>query len=210
MFAKTDPGIAGILVAAITTLGSVVVAWMSHRKKKVVENKLTQAENYMRAEHQAMRYEHIFASTASTQNLFAKLLEESEIDRILLLIAWNGKEKPRWTKAIYQLRGGEQTVTEYVHTELDDDYRRRLEDTKKSTSGQIYRTEDLPEESLIGKIYRAERVKCSHWVFLRQTSYAEGECYSYFSFATHSVDHIAPDVLLRIRLLMDQIRSQAC
>ena len=198
--------IASVLTAV---MGAATTYAVNRRKIKKVKGELTQAENFLNAEARAMKFEHIFATSASVRDQFQRLCEETEIDRIMLLIAWNGTTHPRWTKAIYQFRHGEQEVVEYIHTELDDDYRSRLQECKNSNHGRLFRVEQMPEKSLIGRIYRAEDVKSSAWFFLRESEYAEGNCYSYFSFATHETETISPDVMIRIQLIVDQIKASA-
>lgn len=200
-------GIFTVLAAAVTG----VTTWLVGRTKvQKLEGQLSQAEHFLAAEAEAMKFEHQFAASARIRDQFQALCEQTEVDRILLLIAWNGVAAPKWTKAIYQFRMGEQEVTEYIHTELDDDYRMRLVEIQDSPNGKVYRVEEMAEHSLIRQIYDAERVKSSLWVFLRARAYDDGTCYSYLSFSSHHTESISPDVRTRVRLLVNQIRSQAC
>jgi hypothetical protein len=195
------------LAALITALGGLFIKKRGDEIKEL-KGHLSQAENMMSAERQAMRFEYDFAMSARMQMSFRSLCEETEVDRILMLIAWNGESAPQWTKAEYQYRYGEQDIKEYIHTSLDDDYRTRLNDIQDKPDGVVYSTDDdLFHGTLIKNIYEAEGVKTSMWVYLRKMRYESGVCYSYFSFASHTRDSLSPATRLRIRLLVDELRG---
>lgn len=204
-----------LILGGSTVLAALITgafgAYSRNKNNQIAElqSKLTQAENMLEAEAAVMKFEHDFAFNLRTATAFEKLCETSEIDRILMLIAWNGEGAPQWTKTEYQYRYGEQEKYNFVHTRLDDDYRAKLNSIQHAPEGILYHTGELAPGSLIHGIYDVEKVLASYWTFLRKVKYEKGTCYSYFSFATHNEETICPQTIFRIRLLMDEIRASA-
>lgn len=176
-------------------------------KIEKTQSLLTLAKNSMRAERDAMRFERDWAMSLKMQRKIKKLCAETEIDRVILFVAWNGVHAPQWTKGVWQYRYGEQVEQEFINTDLDDDYRSRLGMMWGSNDGVIFRVSDIPLGTLIRNIYEMEGVFSSLWTHLRKVEYPEGSSYSYFSFATHLDQQITPSTQLRIRLLLDELRG---
>ena len=130
----------------------------------------------------------ILSEFSQVEREIQELCADSEITRVVLLCAWNGKYTPRWTTAVWQYRTAHEKANAspvgYVHVGLDSDYAARLVEIKRSGSA-IYRTDTSPD-SLIKKIYQADGVIESLWVFLSssETVRNDGRLITYISFAS--------------------------
>lgn len=202
-------GLAGIALGG-------AVKYLTDRKLLEIQGELDRAKAQLENAHSAidaernvMRFEHDFAIHGSLHARFRQLCKETEIDRIFFFVAWNGKESPQWTKGVWHYRYGDQLEEEFIHVPLDDDYRYRLIQTFKHPEGVTFVVDDIPEDVLIGGIYRVENLGASMWVPVRKMEHEHGSSYSYFSFATHAETTVSPTTKLRIRLMVDEVRGYA-
>jgi hypothetical protein len=137
------------------------------------------------------------------------LLNETAIDRFLILRAWNGRLDPRWTTAVFQYRKGRQQPVNYVHFELDIDYVSRLREIGNRNLIH-FNVIDLPE-SAIKSVYLAEGVKAAAWFHLHTYNLTDSDsaAITYCSFATHEDEGINDATLIRCKLIVDRLKSIA-
>lgn len=173
-----------VISSILGLIGVVItVIWGGNKIKKTTHG-LKQAEGELKLQRQALDFGAFVEEWGGTYKEIEHLLDSTEIDRFMMLRAWNGKLCPRWTTAIFQVRQGDQTPVSYVHFELDKDYVQRLREI--SLSGLVHlRTADLAP-CAIKAVYEAEGVTESVWVHI-QSEKVEGSetvAHTYASFAT--------------------------
>jgi hypothetical protein len=136
-------------------------------------------------------------------------MKRTNVDRFLILRAWNGHLAPKWTTAIYQVRSGEQKTYSYVHYELDQDYVERLRYV--NMNGCLYfKTEDLPECG-IKDVYHAEGVTGSLWLQLeeRWVQNTSSRAITYCSFSTHHPEGLNEDEITQCKILAGRLKGMA-
>lgn len=136
-----------------------------------------------------------------------KIMHETNLDRFLILRAWNGKADPRYTTAVLQLRQGTQEPVSYIHVQLDEDYTNRLLQVK--ARGHIYFKVDDLDKCLIRDIYKAEGVVASLWVYLETKEEGEHARMTYCSFATHNENGFTDYEITKMVLLFGQLKGIA-
>lgn len=182
-----------VAVAAIGAVPVIVGSVLAY--KAAIQKQIIEAENKgMRKELDLVSttlgsFGGILAEFSQVEQEIQELCANSEITRVVLLCAWNGKYTPKWTTSVWQYRtsyeqGRLSRPVGYVHVGLDSDYAARLVEIKRCGSS-IYRTESSPD-SLIKKIYEADGVVESLWVFLSssETQRDDGRLITYMSFAS--------------------------
>lgn len=187
--------VAGIL-AGFAALVSAILGWtkfFSARKevddannaKNLAEQERHQAESEMRFQRAALEFPDFIEEWSHISEDVVRLIEETCIDRFIILRAWNGHLEPRWTTAVYQIREVGQKPVSYVHFELDIDYVQRLREIS-ITNSMMFNVDDIPD-SAIKEVYRAEGVKSAIWAHLHSATTPEGaSSHTYCSFATHN------------------------
>ena len=113
-----------------------------------------------------------------------QILEETEIDRLLVLVAVNGAQNPTHASCIVDFRQVGKQYS-YVDVPLDQDYIERLIHIKKK--GIIrFKTKDVPN-TLIGEIYSNEGVTECVWSIVgKKHSFTTDQvAYKFISVATH-------------------------
>ena len=198
-----------IIVALLGLIGVIVTACIgrqrSNRQKKVIE--LAKRELGYRAD--ALSFHDLFSDWNDIHHELTALVEDTNIDRFLLFLAWNGELAPLWTTNIFQFRQGIQTPVSYVNFELDEDYVDRLRNTIRRGTTRL-KTADLPP-SAIKDVYDAEGVKDSVW-FHVESSTLEGsksKAITYCSFATHGDTPLTRAEITRCRLIVGRLKGMA-
>lgn len=199
-------------VAAIATIVSAFINVSGGRKSKAeiakVEAKLAQAEAEIGRSRAALDFSTIISDWAHIHADVMMLIEDTVIDRFLILRAWNGTNAPRWTSAVIQIRAEGQMPVPYVHFELDTDYVERLRETAQG-GVKYYVTDDM-RPSEIKSVYEAEGVKASIWSVLGKKDGGDGtQAVTYCSFATHSDELIDDTTRTRCKILADRLRGVA-
>ena len=198
-----------IAVALITTLGGMVVGLIGLYKARQTTHRLGQAENELKLQQRALDFGAFMEEFAGTHENILHLLENTNLDRFLMLRAWNGKLAPRWTTAVFQMRLGEQEPISYVHFELDVDYVSRLKEV--SIRNVIaFDVASLPDCS-IKSVYEAEGVKHAIWCHIMSEEIAGSEtvAHTYCSFATHDDEPIAQTTITRCSILAGRLKGIA-
>lgn len=200
------PAFAGIAVVAVP-------AWFTYRAKvqalkQALEEKVLEIEardREMQFQARALSRADAFVRDAAVYQEMEKLVAETEIDRVLILTAWNGRFVPKWTTAVWQLRDAGQRTTSYVHTPLDTDYQDKLKEVEEKSFMQFV-VGAMPQ-SLIRGIYEDEGVRASVWTFVGGEEKAEGREVTYMSFATHETEEISPGTVARCRVLSGMLAA---
>lgn len=186
-----------VVVATIGLIGITVTAgvgYLQSRAKSRAEielekmrAKLTMATQEMSMTRAGLDFSAFLADWDGVLADLRALMDETCIDRFLILRAWNGNLDPKWTTAVFQYREGGQRPRNYVHFELDEDYVERLHQICRGRPLQ-FNVQQIPD-SAIKRVYEEEGVTGSLWCHLhsREEPGAPG-CHSitYCSFATHS------------------------
>lgn len=194
-----------IIVALIGLAGVIITALSTLYFRLAVRNRQYQRELRFRADVLSLKIE--FYDWNEIQEELRRLMEDTPIDRFMILNAFNGLDDPRWTTAIYQIIEGEHQVVSYVHVELDEDYVERLKRVKRGTNVEIS-VDDLPE-SLLKSVYKSENVKHALWYPVRERKLEDSESVgiSYCTFASHNDEPLTDEVKLHCKRISDQLRG---
>lgn len=201
-------GIAEVLLGFVTiALPAIVVAYFKYRSSK--DKLYSETTRQHKEEALASSGKDFIGYLKAWNDIEADiqaLLEDSPLDRFLILRGWNGVRDPELTTAIYQYKSNKTSYITYDHVELDDDYRSRL---RRMYGGpQAFNVEEL-QPCLIKSIYNQEGVTSSVWFFLVSgeiNGVAERNT-TYCSFSSTEVDHIDEVTLLRAQLLTSKIKG---
>jgi len=188
-------GLAGVIVTTLTTLFY----------RLTTKNRQYKRELRFRADVLSLKIE--FYDWNTIQEELRHLMNDTPIDRFMILNAFNGLDDPRWTTAIYQIIEGEHKVVSYVHVELDEDYVERLKRVKGGSNVEIS-VEDLPE-SLLKSVYKSENVKHALWFPIRERKLEDSESVgiSYCTFASHTDEPISDEIKLHCKRISDSLRG---
>jgi hypothetical protein len=182
-----------IIVAALGTIGLIGAAYYTKQAKNAKEE--AQEETYqvkreLKVSATALGgFGGLMQAFGEVEREVQDLCKQTDITRVVVLCAWNGKHSPKWTTSVWQYRqlsmDGTRKPVSYIHVGLDDDYVHRLRQMKASRS-LLFKTADAPN-SLIQRIYESEEVNESLWVYLstgETLDETEGKLITYMSFAT--------------------------
>lgn len=196
---------AEVLAASITTVGVIAAAVIGYMDRRKTKLKLKQAEQEVGLQRAALDFAGFMEEWHETTHDIEKLFAETNIDRFLMLRAWNGSLDPRWTTAVLQMRQGPQEMVSYVHYELDVDYVSRLKEISIRNT-MIFNVADLPDCD-IKRIYEAEGVECAFWAHIdtRQKD-ADSAAITYCSFASHD-GTIDETTALRCKLIAGRLKG---
>lgn len=197
-----------VYVAIIGLVSTVATALVGRYQNRRSKHELLLAEQEMKLQIKALDLHEFITEWDSVGAELRSLLKETEIDRFMMLRAWNGYLEPRWTTAFYQMRTGEQDPVQYVHYELDKDYIDRL---RRITGGlgRLYFTTDSLPQSGIKDIYKAEKVTAAYWHHLASKRLAgsrDSRAITYCSFATHEGE-ISAETRVRCDILAGRLKG---
>lgn len=192
----------GLLGVAVTSAGAIMSAVVSRRK-------LDQAEREIRFQRAALAFPDFVSEWSEINKELEDLVTTTEIDRILLLRAWNGHLEPRWTTAVYQMRAAGQAPISYIHYELDNDYQAKVREIVQNGLVSIVTAEMSDCE--IKRVYEAEGVTASLWAHLDSFTTADGsgKAIAYCSFSTHEPTLISEVTATKCRILVGRLKGLA-
>lgn len=198
-----------VTVALIGFAGVCVTAAVAGWRVQVERRFRNLAENEMRLQREALSFAGFLEDWQNTAAEMSALISDTEIDRILILRAWNGSLSPKWTTAVYQMREVGQVPRQYVHLELDNDYVDRLR-TIVSSGSLCFRADDIPK-SLVRQIYNAEGVTASFWSHIEthRDVKADSAVITYASFSTHTQKEISEATQTRCLILAGRLKGIA-
>lgn len=193
------------VIVALSALGGLVFGWFKWSKER---SKRLQAENEIKFNRAALQFPDFVHEWDHIGAELANLVETTEVDRILILRAWNGTLEPRWTTAVYQLRQGAQSPISYVHFELDSDYVDRIRQVVQKGSG-YWEVHEMPD-SAIRSVYEAEGVKSSFWSHIDsvRTDDHGSTGITYASFSSHE-GPLSPETQTKCRILTGRLKGLA-
>ena len=199
-----------IIIALIGVIGTVFVAFLQNRAKNKAIRKLeienTQANAEINISRSAFNFTNFVGEWSEINKEILTLIEETEIDRFLILRAWNGISSPKWTTAILQIRSTGQEPVQYVHFELDKDYVDRLNALALNCYDKLI-VERIPPSAIKG-IYVNEKVKSSFWAMIDKKEYDAGSfAVTYCSFSTHELDDITEDTATRCKIIAGRLKG---
>lgn len=134
------------------------------------------------------------------------LCRDTEIDRVLMLVAVNGVDDPKHATVVWEYRQDKKTFA-YVDVPLDADYVRRLIHIREQPLLHFKTNE--ASNTLIGNFYAREGVTECVWEMIgkRASNTTDQVAYKYMSFATHEEGGIASDTLRRCTNIVNRLRS---
>jgi hypothetical protein len=198
-----------VLVAFSGLAGAIATAVIAGMKIRLEGRKLQQAEREIRFQRAALGFPEFVSEWDEINKELAKLMSETEVDRILIFRAWNGHLEPRWTTAVFQMRSNGTAPVSYVHFELDDDYVQKIRQIVQRGPITMVTTDMLP--SKIKSVYEAEGVKSSLWAHLDtfQTTDGEGKAIAYCSFSSTSGAPLLPHTATRCGIIISRLKGLA-
>jgi hypothetical protein len=196
------------IMSFIGVLATAGVAWqrvLLERERRRTEI----AECEIKLQNAALSFSAFLEDWGNTEKEMSDLISSTEIDRILVLRAWNGSLDPKWTTAVYQMRECGQEPRQYVHFELDADYVDRLRSIVGGSSLH-FKVWELPP-SFIRSVYEAEGVTASCWVHIDTAGVAgtSASVITYASFSTHSHTEVSADTQTRCMILAGRLKGLA-
>ena len=202
-----SPITAEFLIACVTTLGAVIVAYIQSKKAKDKDKKLKEKEkeaDSANIEVIATRksFEAFVRTWSGVVFQINRLINDTEIDRFLILHATNGKNPLKKTTAIYQIRESGQQVFSYQDIELDDHYRDMLNHIQKY--GYYYFVVENEPDCLLKRVYTLEKVKSS---YIKLIEVIEAENIKIINYASYA-SHISPEISKDTRTLCDMTNSK--
>ena len=199
MLAEADAGPPWLVLATalIGFAGVVITAVLGYMGIRYQARRANMAENEMELQAAAMDMSMFLGDWAEIHKSVEELMEASNIDRFLILRAWNGQLTPKWTTSIVQIRRGMQEPLTYQHFELDQDYVNRIRQTvvDRSVRYQVSKA----EPSAIKRVYEMEGVTEAIWTHIESAPLAkdpESEACLYCSFATHEAPTMGQDNII--------------
>lgn len=198
--------VAGISAAGVMG-GAAVTGLMRNRNLKM---RLDQARQEMRFQRDALDVTAFINDWDGLMSELHSLMADTNIDRFLILRAWNGYLEPKWTSAVYQLHGSGHPVMSYIHVELDDDYISRLR--RITTAGPVvFKTSDLKDDALIRGIYDGEGVVEAMWAHIETLSVpgSNAKAVTYCSFGTKAPGGMGAVESTRASLVLGRLKGFA-
>lgn len=182
-------GLSGILVAVI-------------RAARGMKARVEVAEREVSFQTVALSFTDLVYQFGKLDNKIWQLLEETEIDRVLVLRAYNGRMDPKWTTAVRQWRARGQRGMTYCRVELDEDYVGRLRKLVNGGDVLVDTQAESEAATLIGRIYEAEGVQHAAWYFVGMKEISESPSsvmITYVSAATHGDEPLKHGSLMRFQ-----------
>ena len=199
------PLIAGLATVATAGIGAATTAWLQLRKERSARRS---AEGELNLQTLALNFGTFVHDWATVLDEIDALMNETAIDRVLFLQAWNGTEAMRYTTAHFQRRAEGQVPRNYISVAIDQDYQNRLRDIQRA--GYLLFDVHTIQECLIKGIYDAEGVTSSLWTHIKDVQVGDDgrAAMLYLSFATHEENGIDAHTVTRCRLATDRVRAQ--
>lgn len=171
------------------------------------DNEQDQIECELDMQRTRLDFGKFMSEWGSVSKQIEDLLRRTELDRFLILRAWNGKTPPQWTTAVFQMRSAGQDVVQYIHFKLDYHYVELLH--KIIVDGPVLLTVRNMPNSALRRVYESEGVKDSYICHLDTTEIDGRKLITYCSFATHEPVGIHPDVLTKCDIITGRLSGVA-
>jgi len=146
-------------------------------------------------------------------NHFNDILQKTNVDRVLILIAHNGKNKPRYATAIYEqhkdsgdIRLSIGAATKYIRFEFDEHYSKMLKEIE--VEKEVFLSTQEIKSTILGKLYSSENIHHSSVWFLRRINFdAENDVLIFCSLATHQINNFTESEKFEMVLGINHIKS---
>lgn len=195
----------GYVIAAIIGIVPVLLAWFTSHKEKKKQLEMAQAE--LDFQRYSLDFGQFLDEWESTHNEILHLLETTNIDRFLILRAWNGENNPQWTTSVLQIRQGEQEPISYIHFELDGDYIERIK-ALKVNNHNYYIVDDLPDYAILKEVYKAEGITSILWSLIGVSEVIDGrQAVTYCSFASHEDKPLSEEEITKAKILVGRLKG---
>lgn len=195
-----------IVVTVIAGLFSLGVAWIGAKRVKDHRKRVRGLQHTLRMRSQVLSMSRWVGYWVELDREIEAILYETEIDRIYIAVAWNGKLAPEWVTVTrqYTRPGGMQRVL--VQAEIDDHYRSMMVEAERK--GRVIIDAQTLPESLLNDLYQSEGVVQSAIYFVGSvTNGDDSREVDFCSFATYEGSGISPGTLLRCNLLVSRFRA---
>ena len=194
-----------VIVALIGTAGVVATALINRRTRKKDH---AQFQRELKMQSAAMDFSAFLSEWDGVHNDLKNLMDNTGIDRFIILRAWNGNLAPKWTTAVFQMRQGKQEPISYVHVDLDADYVTRLQTAIQRGSMVFSIAESDP--CLIKDLYLAEGVKSSAWYHLESLDVDRvSKALVYCSFSSSSLETLPPETVAHCQRIAFRLKGIA-
>lgn len=193
-------------ISLITAAVSLAIMIVKLRIARISERQL---KNELTLQSTALDFGGFLREWGDTHFELEALLNDTCIDRFIILRAWNGRLSPRWTTAVFQLRESDQENFSYVHFELDADYVERLRQVVDKGS-ILFNVKDIPK-CAIRSVYENEGVTSTFWAHLgsHATVNKDSRVITYCSFSTHNAEGLSPNDIIRARMIVGRLKGVA-
>jgi hypothetical protein len=177
-------GVFSVVSVAVSGCFALLVA--RSRRVQRAEERADVAERELGFQTMSLGFDDFESDQQELEQDIKDLLEETNIDRVLKLKAWNGKYHPKYVTAYIQYRQDPSGFVKYVNYPIDEDYGHRLRATRDH-GWRIYTVYDDPDSNIM-QSYIAEGVKVSLWVAVEEVSLVDSEskCVFFMSFSSHT------------------------
>lgn len=204
-----DSSLSAEMITALSVLiGALATAALGFYKARQERAAKVQAQNEVTFQRAALRFTELVGEWAEISEMVTHAIENTRLDRFMVLRAWNGELSPQWTTAVHQIREIDQTPMLYIHVELDTDYIDKLRSVV-SSGYKRFQVNQLADTSLAARIYKREGVTDSLWAHLNSYSVpgTESKAIEYVSFATHHPEGFDDETLTACRLMVGRLKG---
>lgn len=196
-----------IIAAIVSGVFALVLAHFNYKRKQAPPTVEVNVEEVKEAfRHRALHPQAPLAQVLSFCQRARQIGHDTEIDRILMLVAINGIDDPTHVTAIWDDRlTGE--PFKYVHVAIDSDYNKRLKETLRNPHYKFKASE--ASGSLIGGIYEMEGVNEALWIHVGTKKHPETKqaAYLFMSWATHGSQEISKDTMRKIHNAISDLKQ---
>lgn len=202
-------GLIGVLVTLASKQKSQRIQQETQQLLAIAEEHAKELQRELTAQAYFFSFGFYLHEWQSIESQAMAIINETEVDRILMFQAWNGKNEPRRTTAVCQFRAEGQEMVTYREVEPDLDYKKRLR-SMKEFGPHHFTVSEIPD-SLIKSVYQAEGVLSAVWMHVSSILIPNtpAAAMSYTSYASHTVKVISDETITRCRLLNDRLTRLA-
>lgn len=155
------------------------------------------------------RYKKAIGKISEIYDVFNRVIDDSNADRVLILKGSNGGGRPTIGSNLYvsvlhemSVKGIEQIKGQYQNILVDDAYIRLMQKLIETREIEI-QTKELPENSFVRLTYEKENLKHSYLYEIK----ANANTYFFGSFSTKETGGFSPSDKLAFRLAIDKIKK---
>lgn len=192
-------GATALVLSAAITAGVKIYTLSTENKKAIRELTFQEA---------ALSFEDFIVEWDAIHRDLTDLFATTNINRFLILRAWNGYSDPKWTTAFFQMRDGDYKPISYVHFDLDQDYIDRL-NLIINRGYSVFTTDSMPD-SKVKLVYTMEGIKHTVWFFIAKKFLDKDKdvaAITYCSFATQNDVELTDNEIAKCMLIVNRLRG---